>query len=154
MSTLTNLFSDIADAIRAKTGSSASITASDFPTAIGAIPTGSQDQVYTNTGGTAYAIAGTKTFQMVDGNGHNHAYLSIPYTDVGFLPDLIVASSRSQRLNETIWFDGLYVIRQSADPFAMFQSYSSAPVNFEIPLIFSNIPTGDTGWDVWFVKKA
>lgn len=35
---LTSLFSDIADAIRAKTGSSASIVADDFPTAIGNIP--------------------------------------------------------------------------------------------------------------------
>ena len=39
-STLTSLFSDIADAIRAKTGSAASIVADDFDTAIAAIPTG------------------------------------------------------------------------------------------------------------------
>ena len=39
-STLTSLFSDIADAIRAKTGSSATIVADDFPTAIANIPTG------------------------------------------------------------------------------------------------------------------
>lgn len=39
-STLTGLFNDIADAIRAKTGSSASIVADDFPTAIAAIPSG------------------------------------------------------------------------------------------------------------------
>ena len=36
---LASLFSDIADAIRAKTGSSASIVADDFPTEIAAIPT-------------------------------------------------------------------------------------------------------------------
>lgn len=35
---LTNLFSDIADAIRAKTGSQATIVANDFPTAIASIP--------------------------------------------------------------------------------------------------------------------
>jgi hypothetical protein len=35
--TLTSLFGDIADAIRAKTGSSADIVADDFPTAISAI---------------------------------------------------------------------------------------------------------------------
>ena len=40
-STLTSLFSDIADAIRGKTGSSATIVADDFPTAIANIPTGS-----------------------------------------------------------------------------------------------------------------
>ena len=39
-STLTSLFSDIADAIRGKTGSSATIVADDFPTAIANIPTG------------------------------------------------------------------------------------------------------------------
>ena len=39
-STLTSLFTDIADAIRSKTGSSASIVADAFPTAIAAIPTG------------------------------------------------------------------------------------------------------------------
>lgn len=37
---LASLFSDIADAIRAKTGGSAAIVADDFPTAIAAIPTG------------------------------------------------------------------------------------------------------------------
>ncbi len=40
MSQLTTLFSDIADAIRAKTGSSDAIVASSFPTAIDNIPTG------------------------------------------------------------------------------------------------------------------
>lgn len=38
--TLTSLFTDIADAIRAKTGSSAAIVADDFPTAIASIPSG------------------------------------------------------------------------------------------------------------------
>lgn len=38
-STLTSLFSDVADAIRAKTGSSETIVADDFPTAIANIPT-------------------------------------------------------------------------------------------------------------------
>lgn len=39
--TLSNLFSDIANAIRAKTGGSANIVADDFPDEIAAIPTGS-----------------------------------------------------------------------------------------------------------------
>lgn len=38
--TLTSLFSDIADSIRAKTGSSADIVADNFPTEIAAIPSG------------------------------------------------------------------------------------------------------------------
>lgn len=40
--TLSNLFSDIADAIRAKTGGAASIVADDFPTAISGISTGEE----------------------------------------------------------------------------------------------------------------
>lgn len=39
-STLTSLFSDIADSIRAKTGSNSTIVADNFPDAIDAIPTG------------------------------------------------------------------------------------------------------------------
>lgn len=39
-STLTSLFSDIADAIRAKTGNSGTIVADNFPTAIANIPSG------------------------------------------------------------------------------------------------------------------
>lgn len=38
--TLTSLFSDIADAIRAKTGNSGTIVADNFPTAIANIPSG------------------------------------------------------------------------------------------------------------------
>lgn len=41
MSTLTDTFSDIADAIRAKTGSSATMTPAEMPTEIGSISTGS-----------------------------------------------------------------------------------------------------------------
>ena len=40
MSSLTSLFGDIADAIRSKKGTSADITASDFPSEIMSIPTG------------------------------------------------------------------------------------------------------------------
>lgn len=43
MSTLTDTFSDIADAIRAKTGSSATMTPAQMPTEIGNISTGSKN---------------------------------------------------------------------------------------------------------------
>lgn len=43
MSTLTDIFSDIADAIRAKTGSSATMTPAEMPTEIGNISTGSKN---------------------------------------------------------------------------------------------------------------
>lgn len=43
MSTLTDTFSDIADAIRAKTGSSATMTPAEMPTEIGNISTGGKN---------------------------------------------------------------------------------------------------------------
>lgn len=53
-STLASLFSDIANAIRGKTGSSGSIVADVFPTAIANIPTGitPSGTVTLNTNGT------------------------------------------------------------------------------------------------------
>lgn len=53
-STLTSLFSDIADAIRAKTGDLGTIVADNFPTAIAAIPTGGSSNVKKITGTTYY----------------------------------------------------------------------------------------------------
>lgn len=47
---LTSLFSDIADAIRGKTGGSASIMADDFPSAIAGIPSGGTVATATATG--------------------------------------------------------------------------------------------------------
>ena len=47
--TLTSLFSDIADAIRAKTGSQATIVADNFPTAIAAIPQGGSPTLQTKS---------------------------------------------------------------------------------------------------------
>lgn len=43
MSTLTDTFSDIADAIRAKTGKSDTMTPAEMPTEIGNISTGSKN---------------------------------------------------------------------------------------------------------------
>lgn len=43
MSTLTDIFSDIADAIRAKTGKSDTMTPAEMPTEIGNISTGSKN---------------------------------------------------------------------------------------------------------------
>ena len=61
--TLTSLFDDIADAIRAKDGTSAEIVADDFPTRIAAIPTGgggaTVEALQVNTNGTYTAPTGT-----------------------------------------------------------------------------------------------
>ena len=73
-STLTGLFTDIADAIRAQTGSEADIVADDFPTAIAAIrPSLSAAQKCnpakaTATGsGTSKTVTCTYTFDKVPG---------------------------------------------------------------------------------------
>lgn len=62
-STLTSLFSDIADAIRGKTGSSATIVADDFPTAIANIPTsgGIVATEVANATGTTLAITSSES---------------------------------------------------------------------------------------------
>lgn len=46
MSTLTDTFSDIADAIRAKTGSSATMTPAQMPTEIASIGGGGVELIY------------------------------------------------------------------------------------------------------------
>ena len=61
-STLTSLFSDIADAIRGKTGSSATIVADDFPTAIANIPTGGGGVITTES--CSRGEASTSTLAM------------------------------------------------------------------------------------------
>lgn len=57
--TLTSLFSDIADSIRAKTGSSDTIIADEFPDAIDAIPTGGSDTPIPENDVTFYDYDGT-----------------------------------------------------------------------------------------------
>ena len=52
MSALTDLFSSIASAIRTKSGSSATITAANFPTAIANIPTGAVTGTWSNANQT------------------------------------------------------------------------------------------------------
>lgn len=89
-STLTSLFSDIADAIRAKTGSSETIVADDFPTAIANIPTGGGGITTTevaNATGTTLEITSS-------GGGANTCTLSIS-------DDGIVASNFSSGTTPT-----------------------------------------------------
>lgn len=75
---LTSLFSDTADAIRAKTGSSASIVADDFPTAIAAIPAGLEYETGTYTPASDAAgqwISFAKT--------HSEAPFFVEFADTG-----------------------------------------------------------------------
>lgn len=56
MSALTDLFANIANAIRAKTGDTATISAANFPTAIANIQTGASVVTGTVRGGTTLTI--------------------------------------------------------------------------------------------------
>ena len=54
MSQLTDLFTNIANAIRAKTGQSGTISANSFPTAIANLPAGAEFHTGTPNNGSAY----------------------------------------------------------------------------------------------------
>lgn len=67
--TLTDLFSDIADAIRAKKGTSAGIVATDFPTEISTIPTGGGGGTdVSDTTATADKVLDGYKFHLANGN--------------------------------------------------------------------------------------
>ena len=79
-STLTSLFTDIANAIRAKTGSSATIVADNFPTAIGNIMVGTGLAYETGTyAPTSDAAANTVTISFT--NTHSSAPIYILLVD-------------------------------------------------------------------------
>ena len=86
MSTQGDKLKAIADAIRAKEGSSAPIAANDFPARIAAIETGTQLPTLTNPG-TAADMARGK--QLIDQNGEivtgtvNEIFASSNYTVMG-----------------------------------------------------------------------
>lgn len=76
-SNLTSLFSDIADAIRGKTGSLATIVADDFPTAIANIPTGG------GGGGSA-----TDPVRFIDYDGTIlYSYSAADFANLNAFPD-------------------------------------------------------------------
>ena len=71
---LTDLFKDIADAIRAKTGGSSPIVAEDFPDAISAIPTSGVD--VSDTTATASSVLSPYVFHLADGTGTSGTILT------------------------------------------------------------------------------
>ena len=79
MSQLTDLFSNIATAIRSKSGDSAQIPAANFASAIAQLPTASYvTQTINATGSNAYVttldfpnLAGKKNFVLICGEGFN-----------------------------------------------------------------------------------
>lgn len=81
MSGLTNLFGDIADAIRSKKGTSADIVASDFPSEIMSIPTGTAP---TGTKTVSITANGTRT-EDVSGYANVQINTNVPtsYTPTG-----------------------------------------------------------------------
>lgn len=77
-STLTSLFGDIADAIRAKTGNSGTIVADNFPTAISNIPSGLEYETGTYTP-TSDVLANSVTISFT--NTHSSAPMYIMLVD-------------------------------------------------------------------------
>lgn len=78
--TLTSLFSAIANAIRGKTGSSAQIVADDFPDAIDAIPTGTPLPALTDPASASDILDGK---EAIDGQGQVLTGTLVPPTDTG-----------------------------------------------------------------------
>ena len=77
--TLTSLFSDIADAIRAKTGGTADIAADTFPTAISAIPTGGEDITV-----EPLSVTANGTYTAPTGKAYSPVTVNVP---TGSLPE-------------------------------------------------------------------
>ena len=121
--TLTSLFSDIADAIREKTGSSETIVADDFPTAIANIPTGGGGitttevanatgttlQITSSGGGGGGATEYVCPSRIVQGGGY-HFFIS----DVGLSASDFVNDSHTIMWVEwatdqlaTVWLDSM-----------------------------------------------
>lgn len=105
MSTQGDKLKAIADAIRAKEGSSAPIAANDFPARIAAIETGTQLPTLTNPG-TAADMARGK--QLIDQNGEivtgtvNEIFASSNYTVMG---DTQTLNDNNLRLDYTFGMD-------------------------------------------------
>lgn len=97
---LASLFGDIADAIRAKTGGSAQITADDFPTAIAGI--------------TSLRV-GTKTITTSSSSIAEINFTDLPAEPVYFFcfgtPSYTggMSGSTSYRYVTSVWFDGEHV---------------------------------------------
>ena len=105
MSTQGDKLKAIADAIRAKEGSSAPIAANDFPARLAAIETGTQLPTLTNPG-TAADMAQGK--QLIDQNGEivtgtvNEIFASSNYTVMG---DTQTLNDNNLRLDYTFGMD-------------------------------------------------
>lgn len=83
---LTSLFSDIADAIRAKTGGSSSIVADDFPTAIAGINT-------SRYGETSAANSSDSSSISFTVSGEPTVFACVPVTDTGSNKTVSISSS-------------------------------------------------------------
>lgn len=101
MSQLTNLFDDIADAIRLKTGSSAQIVASNFPQEIANIPSGTDTSDATATAGDI-GIGKTAYANGVKLTGTNHWNPNVIPPAAGTLTSLVVG----QLPDKTIYYYG------------------------------------------------
>lgn len=83
---LASLFGDIADALRAKTGGSAQITADDFPTAIAAIPAARIGETTASNSSNVQTISFTV-------NGEPTVFACVPVTDTDANKTVSISSS-------------------------------------------------------------
>lgn len=108
--TLTSLFSAIANAIRGKTGSSAQIVADDFPSAIDAIPTGTPLPPLTDPASASDILDGK---EAIDGQGQKLTGTLVPPVDTGEngLYKAVMSNEATQFISDEITsLDGEYAL--------------------------------------------
>lgn len=136
-STLTSLFGDIADAIRAKTGSQAAIAADSFPQAIAAIPQGG---------------SGTKPSYLIsDGDS-----VSDFFFNKGISLDTLLAGLDYETYQETgadacyLGFNALYAVDLSS--FSLGNGYAVVSM-YDMTVIYSTIPFDGSALDPAFTAQ-
>ncbi len=142
MSTQGDKLKAIADAIRAKEGSSAPIAANDFPARIAAIETGTQLPTLTNPG-TAADMAQGK--QLIDQNGEivtgtvNEIFASSNYTVMG---DTQTLNDNNLRLDYTF---GMDIIMRRNSVFSIVRPISNFGNATAADVLFGKTFTSEAG---------
>lgn len=104
MSVLTNLFSEIAEAIRAKTGNTEQVQASNFPSAIGAIPSGA---VYVE-----FSITGDKHTFTIDAAKGKDNIIIVNGTNNGNIATYATAAKSVNGWSYVMYYNGASLIAQ------------------------------------------
>ena len=131
--TLTSRFSDIADAIRGKTGSSATIVADDFPTAIASIPTGGGsatiEPLSVTANGTYTAPSGVDGYSPITVNVPKNAVTTTEVPNSTGTALYINSTGRSGDDVRFIDYDGTVLYSYSASEFANLTAMPANPTH-------------------------